>query len=266
MKKIMLLLIIIVLLANTVSADILWEPLDNEYYWEHYEETQGVHAKYEVPEGMTVNIYTAPSDGTLIKTLEAGTVVYVGQSAEINGEIWAAGYPLWDYETEGWFRLGRLQKQYSHYEFTKEFSSDISSDGGELIAANIGGSIYTWTYPGSGCSDGILEQELLESGSDYNDGKVSYDLVYTDPNGGKWGYIGYYMGRVGWMYLDDPTNPEPPLTLDVTIENTVTDTAPEDNAPQRQSANSSYIIVFIAVAALIAVTSIGVLILKKKEK
>lgn len=262
MKKLLCILSVLLLLTVSVSADILWEPFDNDYYWDNHEKAATVAAKYEVPEGMTVNVYTAPANGKLIKTLEEGTVVYVGFSLEENGETWATGYPLGDFDTEGWFRLGRLQKQYSHEEFVNDHADQIAAEEAWLVASEVGGTIYTWTYPGSGVSDGILEQELLESGSDYNDGKVSYGLVYTDPEGGRWGYIGYHMGHVGWMYLDDPTNPEPSLQLHPEIVSTVTDTAPEEDPVTAPA----YGKVFALVGIVMAATALLIVHIRKKSR
>ena len=34
-----------------------------------------------------------------------------------------------------------------------------------------------------------------------------FSTLYTDGNGQRWGYVGYYMGRRnGWVCLDDPLN------------------------------------------------------------
>lgn len=259
MKKLLCILLILASLTVHACADVLWEPYDNEYYQNNGYKAQTIAAKYEVPEGMTVNVYTAPVNGKLMKTLEEGTVLYVGFSLKESGEIWATGYPLGDFDTEGWFRLGRLQKQYSHAEFVDDYADQIVSGEHDLTASQIGGTVYTWTYPGSGVSDGILEEEILDADTGYNDGKVSYSLVYTDPEGGKWGYIGYHMGHVGWMYLDDPTNPEPALHLYPEHENTVTDTAPEDDTANAPSYTTAFALVGIA----IVVTALLILRLKK---
>lgn len=262
MKKILCILMAVLLLSISASADVLWEPYDNDYYQKHYQQATTIAAKYEVPEGMTVNVYTAPVNGKLIKTLEEGTVVYVGFSLKENGEVWATGYPLGDFETEGWFRLGRLQKQYSHTEFVNDNADQIAAEEAWLIAKDVGGTIYTWTFPGSGVSDGILEQEILEADTGYNEGKVSYGLVYTDPDGGKWGYIGYHMGHVGWMYLDDPTDPEPPLKLCPQGINTVTDTAPEEAV----TVPVAYGKVFAAVGIVMAATALLIVHIRKKQQ
>ena len=261
MKKIFCILMIVMLLSVSASADILWEPFDNDYYWRNHQQAATVAAVYEVPSGMTVNVYTAPVGGTLIKTLEEGTAVYVGFSLKENGEVWATGYPLGDFETEGWFRLGRLQKQYSHKEFVNDYADQIAAEEAWLVAADVDGDIYTWTFPGSGVSDGVLEQEILE-GASYNDGKVSYGLVYTDPDGGRWGYIGYHMGHVGWMYLDDPTDPEPALKLYPEVVSTVTDTAPTED----MTTAPAYGRVFAAVGIVIAVTALLIVHIRKKNR
>lgn len=260
MKKLFCILLTVLLLSVSVSADVLWEPYRNDYYWKHAQSTTTVDARYEVPQGMTANIYSAPVNGKLIKTLEAGTTVYVGMSTVKHGEVWGVGYPLGDFETEGWFRLGRLQKQYSHEDFVNDHADSIAAEEAWLVAAEVGGDLYTWTYPGSGISDGVLPQEALEAASDYNNGNVSYGLVYTDPNGGKWGYIGYHMGHMGWMYLNDPTDPAPALELPLTIASTVTDTAAEGNTANPPS----YPLVFSLVGVVIAATVLLLVHIRKK--
>ena len=267
MKRIICLLAVFCLLTVTVSADVLWEPYVDDYYNDHHQTMHSVNAKYAVPDGMSANIYDEPN-GKIIATMEACTIVYVGFSCEVEDEIWATGYPLYAYESEGWFRLGRLQKQYSHDEFTKDYSKDIGS-GGQINTEQIAGDVYTWTYPGSGVSAGVLEQALFES-SNYNDGILEYSLIYTDPNGGKWGYVGYYMGPCGWIYLDDLSNPDPAFRLNPKVENTVTDTTSEDKSqPSKQAAEAtkpSYTLAFVLVGAVVTVTALGITYIKKHNK
>ena len=47
---------------------------------------------------------------------------------------------------------------------------------------------------GGDCERGTLHFLQTKDGQNF----------YTDPDGGRWGYVGYYMGRFGWVYLDDP--------------------------------------------------------------
>ena len=251
MKRLVCFLLTLLLLTATASADILWEPYEDDYYQAHMEEMEGVDRIYAVPEGMTVNVYRSPETGGLVETLQAGERVYVGFSAEINGETWGVGY-------DGWFRLGRLQREYNSDDFLADYAGDLS-DGGSTEAAD-GLSVYAWTWPGSG----VLDREVVLN-ADYDEGHLSYSRVYTDPEGGRWGYVGYYMGPCGWIWLDDPTNPAPPLRLNPQMENTVTDTSPTEQEPgaARQTA---LIRIAVLAAAVVLLTAVGIAGIKRKKR
>lgn len=249
-------LMLVLSLALPASADILWEPYQNSYY--DYEACETVARRYVVPDGMTVNLYSAPEGGTLLETMEAGTRIYVGFRQEVDGEVWGVGYPLGrETYTEGWFRLGRLQREYDHEQFMEDH--DVASEEGAVSTDyEVQDRIYTWTYPGSGLSDG----EISAIDPDYNDGKLTYRYVYTDPDGGRWGYVGYYMGRYGWIYLDDLENPNPPQ-FPQEAESTVTDTAPTEAAP---GVNASLTWVIALVAAVVVLTGVLIAALRKRKK
>lgn len=263
MKKLLVLIIALVLvfsLAVTASADILWEPMKNAYYNHGNHERCITEARaYVVPEGMTVNLYQSPENGTVLATWEPGTRVYVGFKLDVDGEMWGIGYAYGNYEEEGWFRLGRLQKEFSHKEFMDLFGDQCVQDDSIVVTADdVEDYVYTWTYPGSGIGDGQLPKSIL--GGEYNDGVVSFSQIYTAPDGSRWGYVGYYMGRCGWVWLDDPDNPETPTHLQEPLS-TVTDTTPFEQAPGLS--NAVYLIIAL-VAAVVVVT--GVLIVVKKRK
>ena len=249
MKRLVCFLLTLLLLTATVSADVLWEPYEDDYYQAHREEMEGVNRIYAVPEGMTVNVYRSPETGGLVWTLQAGERVYVGFSAEINGETWGVGY-------DGWFRLGRLQREYNSDDFLADYAGDLS-DGGALETED-GQVFYAWTWPGSG----VLDREVVLN-ANYDEGHLSYSPVYTDPEGGRWGYVGYYMGRCGWIWLDDPTNPAPPLRLYPQMENTVTDSSATEQEPGA-AGRASLAWVLIPVAAVVLVTAVGIALVKRK--
>ena len=257
LKRLISLILVLLVFVLPVSADMLWEPFDNNYYSKNYDGLDYMDRTYYVPDGMTANLYESPISNTVVRTLEAGTRIYIGPYGEINGETWAAGYVYYDFD-EGWLRLNRLQLEYDHEAFEADFGSQFVTTDDKLTREDIDGDIQTWTYPGSGISSRIIPADALGGG--YNDGIMDFRYVWTDPNGGRWGYVGYYMGRCGWVWLDDPTNPEPPVRVYLT-ENTVTDTSPEE-APS----GSSVIWVIIPVAALVLVTAAAVALLKKKGR
>lgn len=251
MKRIVCLLLTLLLLTVTACADVLWEPWEDDYYQAHMEEMEGVNRIYVVPEGMTVNVYRSPKTGGLVDTLEGGTRVYVGFSIEIDGELWGVGY-------DGWFRLGRLQREYSSEDFRKDYADALS--GGGSMEVQDGLTIYAWTWPGSG----VLDREVVLN-ADYDEGHLSYGSVYTDPEGGRWGYVGYYMGRCGWVWLDDPTDPNPPLRMHPEVENTVTDTSPTEAEPGG-GRGSILLGALIPVAAVVLVTAVGIAAVKRKKQ
>ena len=116
MKKLISLLLVSLLLCCCilpVSADILWEPYDNDYYMsKSYDTFTGIARIYYVPDGMTVNFYESPEGGGLIKTVGAGTRIYVGFSRDLQGEAWGVGYPLGDWENQ----LDRIEKVVEKYQ------------------------------------------------------------------------------------------------------------------------------------------------------
>ena len=259
MKKLAFLLIVMLLCSFVlpVSADILWEPFDNSYYMNDYDSCTTVARNYYVPEGSTVSFYKNPEGGARITTLDAGTRIYVGFSKEVNGEVWGVGYPLGDWETEGWFRLGRLQREYDNELFMEEHRDAIVAETVSFETADLTGAIPTWTYPGSGIRDMTLDFKWEEI--DYNDGKLECRQVYTDENGGKWGYVGYYMGRCGWIYLDDLYAAEPPAFAQQAA-NTVTDTSPTETAP-----HAVPVWVWFLIPSVVLCTAAGIILIKRSR-
>ena len=260
MKKLLVLLLSLLMvcsMAVTASADILWEPFNDSFY--DHKSCATVAATYFVPENMTVTLYQSPEDDTVLAVWDTGTRVYVGFKQTVNGEEWGVGYAYDNFNQEGWFRLGRLQKEYNHQDFIMDFGMECTQDDSVIVTKDdVEGDIPTWTYPGSGISAGNLPKDILGGG--YNDGVVSFQHIYPAPDGSQWGYVGYYMGRCGWVWLDDPDNPETPLLVQEP-ENTVTDTAPTEEAP---GPDSTVVIIAALVAAVVVVT--GVLIVVKKKK
>lgn len=231
MKKFFSLLAALLLCASLIvpaAADVLWEPFDNDYYMNDYDNCLVVARIYGVPEGMTVSLYESPEGGEQLATLEAGTRVYVGFSKTVDGQVWGVGYPLGDWKNEGWFRLGRLQLEYDHEAFLEDPDIQISAEALVFDCKAFTDPIPTWTYPGSGILKTTLECDWNQVA--FNDGKLECSLVYIDPDGGKWGYIGYFMGPCGWMYLDDPYSENPP-SFPREPENTVTDRSPTEENP-----------------------------------
>lgn len=243
--------LVLALLASLTCpawADVIWEPMDDTFYQMHQQTCQVIDRVYVVPEDSSLNLYRSPEDGTILTQLSGGDRVYVSQSLETDGDLWAVGYPIGDNSMEGWFRLGRLQLEYDTQQFYEEFQQDFTDYDGQLDNYQIQEQIYTWTYPGSGVSDRTLTE------ADRLDRPITCQYIYTDPDGGQWGYVGYFMGRCGWIYLDDPESANPPTFLQQP-ENTVTETGPE-TAPGPLWTQGSFwaaglVVIVVAVTALL---------------
>ncbi len=259
MKKWSVLFVVLILCSFVlpVSADILWEPFDNSYYMNDYDSCTTIARNYYVPEGSTVNFYKNPEGGALITTVEGGTRIYVGFSKEVDGEVWGVGYPLGQFDTEGWFRLGRLQLEYDSQLFMEEHRDAIVAETVTFETAELTNAVPTWTYPGSGIADRTLDFEWEKI--DYNDGKLECTQVYTDEAGGRWGYVGYYMGRCGWIYLDDLYTTEPPA-FPQQAPNTVTDTSPAEASP-----STVPVWIWFLIPAVVLCTAAGIILLRKSR-
>lgn len=261
MKRLFSLLLTLLLLGTltlTASADVLWEPMDDSSY--DYEAAQTVARIYDVPDDQTVNFYASPKDRSPASVLQPGNRVYVGFSQTIDGELWGVGYVLFGDYSEGWFRLSRLQLEYDNECFLQDFSDQLTADSPVYRAADLTSDILTWTYPGSGISDGSLH--FSGEDNDYNDGLLTFHSVYTDPDGGQWGYVGYYMGHCGWAYLTDLYATETPL-FPHQAANTVTETGPEAEAA---SSGLSVSTVLLLIASVVIVTGVLIAVLKKKSR
>lgn len=253
-------LVLLLGLSVSASADMLWEPWDNDYFISlDYEYDDYLDRTYTVPEGMTANVYKSPETGGVLTTLSSGDLIYVGPVIHLNGITWAAGYPYGDWDNQGWVNLDRLQRTYEHEDFVADFEDSFEETDDILTQDDITTEIQTWTYPGSGLADGTIPRDCL--GGEYNNGVVNFSYIYTDPDGGRWGYVGYYMGRCGWVWLDDPEATETPLFVQ-TPENTVKDSS-EETRPSRIILPA---IVLAAIFVLVLGTAAIFLILRIKKK
>lgn len=259
LRTFLLTLVFLLALAIPASADILWEPYNNSYYERiDYEYDDYLSRVYVVPDGMTANVYRSPETGGVLQTLEAGTRIYLGPVVYLGDVTWAAGYPIGSYDVEGWVNVNRLQKTYEHRDFMEDYQ-DVLEQTDEIIRpSDVTGDIKTWTYPASGILDGTISKECL--GTEYNDGVVNFQYLYTDPQGGRWGYVGYYMGHCGWVWLDDPEAEETPV-FPQTPENTVLDTSEEPG-----SNNLFFLLVTAGLVLIVATAAVAWIASLKKRK
>lgn len=199
MKKLFCLcLAALLLLANlpTVRADVIFEPMDDDFYEEHREECVYHDRSYTAngPNG-DVTVYESPISDRVIKTVDNGESLWVSYVYEDeNGIQWGCSGD-WG-EESGWVPMPYLVLIYDHISFEEDYGNAFLQEEGTLDESWQGKEIYFWEYPGGPNPNSMTLQE------DYMPG---YDRVYVDDNGNRWGRITYYFGlRDCWFNLDAP--------------------------------------------------------------
>jgi len=182
-----------------------------------------------------------------------------GLWAPMNNEYRAAVEPSGSRELQQsyvWARLDRLQAVYHQDDFFRDFSDQIQPANICIpIPATAQGVICGWSYPGSGLC--VSRWELTPLSNDQEPDDIRCGLVFTDPNGGQWGFRN---GKLGWVYLDDLYTENPPGFV-LQAENTVTDTGHE-----RSPILYTLTLPIVLTAAVVAVTSTAVILLKRKRR
>lgn len=201
-RKLLALFTALLLLAVMVTpafADVIWEP-DNSFYERHRTECV-YHDRGYLANGEAgyVTVFTAPGSSSELINISNGTRFYVSFLwTDEDGTRWGVGYPAGQGDKEGWVDLSEMAMIYDYICFNEDHSSEFEEydgSGDHLTEACV------YTYPG-----GVYSSRMEQGSGSYSftDG---FRNLYTDENGLRWTFIGYYMGhRDGWVCIDDPVN------------------------------------------------------------
>lgn len=203
-RKLIALLTAVLLLAAMTTpafADLIWEPMGNNFYEKHRDECEYVNRAYLANGGEGyVTIKKSPDSSAEIMNVANGTTLFINFVwTDKDGIQWGIGYPAGAFDSEGWVPLSDLAMIYDYRDFEEDHSKEFKAYDGcgdDLTEA------CAYSYPG-----GVFESKL-ESWGD-NDFTLSdcFDVLYTDENGLRWSYVGYYYGhRNCWVCIDDPLN------------------------------------------------------------
>ena len=266
MKKAILLLCMILLavliLPATVSADVIYQPFD-DFYFEHMTECDRVSRSYTAsgPNG-TVTLYTDPVSGTAEAECPNGTTLFVSYTyADADGVLWGC-CDDWETNVTGWAPMAYLRLIYDGISFAEEY-------GDQFVEAQItpdfalieGNKLYFWTYPG--CSE-PMELEVNA------DRLPECYQTYTDPDGNVWGLCGYFLGiKNQWINLSNPSADYETLFPNIAEETVPSETEMPDTEPlpEIKPAGSDLVLpVSCAVAAVVIVTGLLLVVLKKKKR
>lgn len=198
MKKYWMLGMVLVWLlsAFSVKADLIWEPMGDAFYYEHASECEYTNRTYTTngPEGKVI-VYVSPEDATEVTALENERKVHIYYIyTDEKGGVWGNC----DFSDAcGWIPMDYMEVVYDWISFEEDYGAVIENREGRLSEEYVGETIYIWDYPG--CPEGS------EYSMQYLD-MPAYDSVYMDEEGRRWGKIGYYYGwRDCWICLDAPT-------------------------------------------------------------
>ena len=155
-----------------------------------------------------------------------------------------------------------MAKVYSSGDFKQEHQDEFGEYQGELDEYVIEEGIVLWDYPGGKSSPNKLLSYL-------NDEPPMYDYLYTDPDGNRWTYIGYYYGyRNVWVCIDAPE--EEQIEIHYETEETEEELHPA-KAPEEGLSNGSGVPGLKLAAGLVAIVVggtaglIGFLFGKRKQ-
>ena len=190
-------LVLMMGLALPVSADLIWEPQDN-FYESHRDECDYVGRRYQAAGyDDQVTLYSKPN-GRAKETLangQSGTVQFTWQSED---QVWGYICYAGEDQAEGWVPMDELTLIYDDQQFQEDHASELQNVEPVKVEFTQG---ILYSYPGGPAGS------VLEEAKEYQPFSEMFTLIYTDEDGLRWGYVGYYMGRRNsWICLDDPMN------------------------------------------------------------
>lgn len=241
-------------LTLPASADSIWEP-DDSFYRSHMGACTYVGRQYELAGyNGKVTVFTAPG-GMNKLALDNGLRVTIQFTWEGKGTTW--GYLVrwdenWDSRTEGWVPMDDVSLVYDSKQFMTDHAGEITET--QPIPVDFHEAVL-YDYPHGPAGSTLVEEP------EYQRFDEMFTQVYTDGSGLRWGYVGYYMGRLeNWVCLDDPMNQE----LDTEIMPVAPSAAQLRGSETVTAGPPALLIAAVLVAAVAAVTAF--LLLKRKKR
>lgn len=249
-------------LSLSAYADIAYEPADN-FYEKHRDECSYENRWYITngAEGCVV-VYSSPT-GDAKAVIPNGVEFYV--SYTFDGEWGCIEYDPDTLEhaydrSSGWVKMADMVPRYDSICFRNDHEGEFVS---EEVSIELSGDdeMLGYRYPGSGIVTNTIKDY---SGSGES---LTFSETYTDAEGRRWGYVGYFYGqRNFWICLDEPyaelaagaefTEPE---IIPAAGEKDMKDTL------RAESPVGTYAIAGAVGAVVIAAAVIAYIIIKKKK-
>jgi len=151
-----------------------------------------------------VAVSQVPGSTLEVGRLKHNDICYVFCTYNHNGEYW--GYLLHDSRDsgkriEGWARMDKLLAFYNRHEFYAEHQNDCYPYAGNYDELRNSGEVVLWAWPGSGVSEGILQDEVR------GDAGFCIEETFRDEEGRQWGWFWLASEQEPyWICLSDPSN------------------------------------------------------------
>ncbi|GEM_PF-2451384 len=287
MKRILFLLAALILLLSVpVHADIVYEPMGDDFYLTHSSacETTYYWCSYKVISETSVEVAVSPEDFTAVTELQPGDVFSSNTTYRSGDSAWYYVRSFSGQDKDGWISSDLVERLYDSELFILDHGSEI---GGNLnLDVSELDTITAAAYPGGY----ILESPDLALFKRNEPGTpVQFEKSYTDPEGKRWGYLGYFYGGVnGWVCLDDPNLTETKIADKLTVsevrgssengQKASSDASSESPSeapsesispselPVADSVHPTVLIGILCGAAVLTAAVVLILILKRKKK
>ena len=255
------------LLSGFAMADLIYQPNDN-FYNSHINDCEYINRDYYANgENGYIELFTEP-DGSSLGFADNGGVFHVQFTYKKGDVTWGVveytenGEKLIPKTNEdgiktAWINMKDTVLKYDYQSFDAEHNaeySEYSGDYSELLSKE---NIVSWTFPNSGENTGKFDKI---------DDNFVITSVYTDDNGNKWGFVGYYYAvKNFWICISDPTNTE--IAAAGVEVPALYSPEPGSEPVSAENDMTTVIIICVAAAVLIAVVLIATLNKKKiKDK
>ena len=255
--------VLITLLSGFALADEVPEPND-EFFAAHSNECAYYNRDlYANGESGYLELFDKPGGKTL-GFADNGGLFRVLFSYKLGGESWGlveysrSGEKLVPRVNEeyvtGWIKMADTVLKYDYQSFDEMHGFDYKPYTGNYSELKNVQNIVIWTFPNSGESSGTIEKI---------DQNFCMKSIYTEPNGTRWGYIGYYYGMKNfWVCISKPTDPSLPAK-DIPVPDL--HMPQPGSSPESAGGESTTVIILCAAAAILCVSLVSASRSKKKR-
>ena len=250
----MLMLVAALGLAVPASADVIWEP-ENSFYAKHNEECDYEGRCYMLAAYEGSVAVRAEPNGMVLEKVENGAQALVQFIWHGDGMDWGFVTAVsGDDRAEGWAPMDDLSLVYDSQQFQEDHQQELQEGAPVDVEFH---EAWLYAYPNG------PKNQLLQEDERYMPFDELFTTLYTDENGLRWGYVGYYMGRrQAWVCLDDPMSED----LSTAVVETQPSASQLRQAPSVTESGSPLLLPVVLVAAVVVVTVLLIRKLYPKQK